>query len=784
MALNLRDYLPHQLKIWQKLALVCLVFVFPVAVLAYFMLSAQQAPISFAQKELIGDVYLRPTRTLMEGLLEHRAAMHQQLLDKQAPGRESTDSAVKVETALKALDDVDAKYGVMLSQKDRTTVQYLAAIKKKWQEIQTQKDRLTPAASDALHLDAARENRTLIALVGDTSNLILDPDLDSYYCMDSSLIKLPELMSLLSDLQNYAEEVVGKKALTAEERTQLVVKTGLVVSLLDALTGQYTGLPAAYRRENDSTPDKSLEAKLAPALQRAVAAARAYVDLVQKKLIEPAAPEGGAAEFAQSSNLALLNTFALWDEVIKTLDQLLDKRIAAFRADQRLTLAFSIAALVVALLLVYTIVRGITKQLTAMNDLFFQLGIGNFQARARVVSTDELGRMAEVINENILPLVQSREERDQIQQSISKLLVEVGGVADGDLTKEAEVSTDVTGAIADSFNYMIEQLRKVISNVQDSTVQVSSSANEIHATAEHLASGTESQAEQIVNTSAAIDEMAVSIQQVSENAALSTSVAQQALQNAKQGAEAVYNTIDGMNRIRDQVQETAKRIKRLGESSQEIGQIIQLIDDIADRTSILALNASIQAAMAGDAGRGFAVVAEEVERLAVRSTDATKKIATLVKTIQSETGEAVNAMEKGIKEVVDGSRLANQAGKSLTEIEGVSKQLADLIQSISLASKQQARGSEALAKSMGEISQITQQTAAGTKQAAVSVNGLASLADELRSSVSTFRLPGRSAHANGGPAPGGKANGHANGKDGKDGKRMLAPLPAGKLART
>jgi methyl-accepting chemotaxis protein len=410
---------------------------------------------------------------------------------------------------------------------------------------------------------------------------------------------------------------------------------------------------------------------------------------------------------------------------------------------------------------------GLTRQIRNLQGLFNEIGMGNFEARAAVTSADELGTVATSLNamlDNTLALIQSREERDQIQAAIGKLLEEVSGVAEGDLTKEVEVTADVTGAIADSFNYMIEQLRKIIGRVQESTLEVSTSATQIHASAAHLAQGTEAQAAQIVNTSTAIEEMAASIQQVSDTAAQSAGVAQQALASAKQGSDLVQNTMQGMNRIRDQVQETAKRIKRLGESSQEIGQIIQLIDDIADRTSILALNASIQAAMAGDAGRGFAVVAEEVERLAVRSTDATKKIAGLVKAIQSETAEAVSAMEKGINEVVNGSKLSNQANHALGEIESVSKRLADLIQSISLASKQQARGSEAIAKSMNEISHITQQTAAGTKQAAVSVNDLASLADDLRDSVSMFRLPGHIGMglANGSGRPLSDPNGHAN----------------------
>jgi len=399
---------------------------------------------------------------------------------------------------------------------------------------------------------------------------------------------------------------------------------------------------------------------------------------------------------------------------------------------------------IIAVVLAFVISGGITRQIGHISDLFGQVGIGDFDARAKVIGNDELGQMAASLNamlDTLLSLVQTQEERDALQASIQKLLEEVSDVAVGDLTVEAEVTADATGAIADSFNFMIDQLRQVISSVQETTAHVSNSANEIRLTAEYISEGSESQATQIVDTSAAIDEMAVSIQQVSENATLSASVADQALNNAQQGTTAVQATIAGMDRIRDQVRETAKRITRLGESSQQIGEIVQLIGDIADRTSILALNASIQAAMAGEAGRGFAVVAEEVERLAERATDATRQIANLVKTIQTETGETVTAMEESTQEVLAGSHLADQAGQALGQIEDVSNQLAELIQSISLASQQQARGSEAVARSMGEIAEVTQVTASSTKQAAVSLSDLADLADNLRASVSAFKLP-------------------------------------------
>jgi methyl-accepting chemotaxis protein len=429
---------------------------------------------------------------------------------------------------------------------------------------------------------------------------------------------------------------------------------------------------------------------------------------------------------------------------IYLVEQSTTEALAPVRSATTTAVVSILIAALVAVLVSYLLSRTLTTQIRYIMDMFSEIGMGNFTARAKVTSGDELGSMATSLNamlENTLTLIQTREQRDAIQESIMKLLEEVSGVAEGDLTREAEVTAEVTGAIADSFNYMILELRRIIQSVQATTQEVSSSAAEIRSTTEHLSQGSETQAYQIVETSKAVKEMSDSITQVSDNAAQSATVSQQALANAQRGTKAVQDTILGMNRIRDQVQETAKRIKRLGESSQEIGEIVQLIEDIADRTSILALNASIQAAMAGEAGRGFAVVAEEVERLAERSTDATKQIAMLIKTTQTETTEAVAAMEATTHDVVTGSQLADQAGQALGEIENVSNNLAGLIQSISMASKQQARGSENLARSMTEISDVTQQTAAGTRQAAVAINELATLADQLRTSVSRFKLP-------------------------------------------
>lgn len=332
-------------------------------------------------------------------------------------------------------------------------------------------------------------------------------------------------------------------------------------------------------------------------------------------------------------------------------------------------------------------------------------------------------------------------ENRKNQGAILRLLDELGDLADGDLTVEATVSEDFTGAIADSINFSIDQLRSLVVTINKSAVQVSSAAQETQSTAMRLSDASDHQAQEITGASTAISEMVDSIDKVSGNASESASVAERSVYIAKNGAEVVRATIRGMDTIREQIQETSKRIKRLGESSQEIGDIVGLINDIADQTNVLALNAAIQASMAGEAGRGFAVVADEVQRLAERSASATKQIETLVKAIQSDTNGAVISMEQTTSEVVKGANLAQDAGVALEEIETVSTGLSDLIQKISSAAQQQASSAGHISNTMNVIQEITQQTSQGTTTTAKSIGNLAEMAEGMRNSVAGFRLP-------------------------------------------
>jgi twitching motility protein PilJ len=335
-----------------------------------------------------------------------------------------------------------------------------------------------------------------------------------------------------------------------------------------------------------------------------------------------------------------------------------------------------------------------------------------------------------------------RRESERNQQAILRLLDELSSLADGDLTVQATVTEDITGAIADSINYAVDALRGLVTTINSSAISLDGAARQTQALAQHLAKASGAQSKQIAAATETAGHVASATEEVSGNAERAADVARHSVDVAHKGGEAVRRTIDGMNAIRETIQDTSKRIKRLGESSQEIGNIVELINDIAEQTNILALNASIQASMAGEAGRGFAVVADEVQRLAERAATATKQIEVLVRTIQTDTNEAVVSMERSTTDVVGGALLAENAGAALEEIEQVSNQIASLVQNISASSRQQSGAVQNIARNMQVLKEISAQTADSTSATSVAIAKLAELSAGLRKSAAGFRLPG------------------------------------------
>jgi twitching motility protein PilJ len=413
-------------------------------------------------------------------------------------------------------------------------------------------------------------------------------------------------------------------------------------------------------------------------------------------------------------------------------------------AGYRLLFAFFIC-LAAGTFTLFTIDNRVLTPMKNISEFAERFSQGDMRARAAVETPDDFGLLAEQLNraaENSSRAMYNQEAQEALQKSVTEFLTIVSQIARGDLTLRGHVTTDALGNVVDSVNYMLDNFCKVLERVRKAAIDVQSSANEILIASEEMSSGAVQQDQEITNTSSAVEQLTVSMKQVSNNAEASAEAARRALDAAEQGNRSVRDTLEGMQRIRSSVQATAKRIKALGDRSLEISEIVNVINDITEQTNLLALNAAIEAARAGEAGRGFAVVADEVRKLAEHSRSATKDIAALIKAIQAETNDAVVVMEEGTKEVEIGAKLADQAGRALDAISTVVRQSAELVQEISLASKQQVRGTEGVANAMQIISNITRQTSQGARQTSRTVEQLVHMSEQLNEALSQFRVVG------------------------------------------
>jgi methyl-accepting chemotaxis protein len=720
----------RNMKIWQKLVLAGALAVIPVVMLAVLFLQSRNEQISRTQAELAGLEYVTPMRQLLERLPQHRSAASAFLSGDSSVGPMLVNVQAQVDEAVSAVSAVEKRSGRQLG-----TAASWDSIRIRWQDLKGRVRTLSAEDSNARHTQLLNDALAHLRRIGDKTGLSADPDLDAFYLNDSLLNRIPWTAEYLGQLAAQGASLAAKRTMSTEEEAHVRFLVKQVATSMEFMDRNFESL---FRYNEDLRKD------LEGAVSTAMNSAGYLKNLSQRELLDRGEISVQPRAYLENGTVTVDKLFKLHEMAAVHVRTLLESRQTRLIEQKWTQLSWALSLMLLAGVLMFVIQKGITEQVRSMSETFRQIGRGDYAARAEVYSRDELGTMAETTNSMLattLALIQSREERDRIQDSIRKLLDDVSGVAEGDLTKEAEVTAEMTGAIADAFNYMLGELRTVIGAVQSTTSNVNWSAQKVQQVTEDLAGTSQEQSERVRAASQVLQSVAQSIRDVASRANDAAGVADRALAGALAGGEAVRRTVEGMTGIRQHVQETAKRMKRLGESSQEIGEIVQLISDISDRTSILALNASIQAAMAGEAGKGFAVVAEEVERLAERATEATKRITVLIKSVQTETNEAISAMEATTREVVEGSNVAGEAGERLAQIEQVSRQITGLVKEISTVANEQASGSDQVANSVSEVSRATQSTAEEALQAASDIRQLASMVTELNHSLARFRIP-------------------------------------------
>ncbi len=721
------------LPLARKLALMAVLLVAPTLVVGALFYSSQDVQLQATRQQLEGLRYTRPFVALLTQMGLHRDAAAMALSGTGAGEGSVREAQAEVDRAVKALKQSEsAAAAAARFQTQALTSEILEG----WDT------NLKPNWNSGNAISSVDMHSLVLAQVGDVIRLVgrnaggSEPGAVASPFDYSLLFALPASLESLGQLGAFGVAVSGQKALTPEQWDRLAGLTQDVRRTSEMLR---TAVIAAGK-----LPAGSFDLRLKTATDAAVTATESFLDATQEASAGRGAFRADPLAYHALATQSLNAIAGLETSLAASVEAHLDTRLSELASARNFELVTVALLLALALGLGYLIASTVNRQVQSMASVFNRISQGDLGARADVSARDELGSFAQALNmvlDNTVALVQSRKDRDAIQSDIQKLLHEIEGVAQGDLTQEAAVSAGMAGSIASSFNLMLVELRGLIRRVQESTQTVDTAAAGVQKTTGELVAGSVGQASQIVEATSAVNQMVASVQQVTGQAAKAAHIAQTALHNAQLGAESARLTIDGMGRVRQQVQDLGQPVRDLRESSVQIGEVAQLIADISKRTSILALNASIQAAVAGDSGQGFGVVAEQVEELASRSSEAVRRVASLNKSIQASTSNVMDALKEATQQATTGENLATEASRRLVEIEGVSQQLAGVVENILSACRQQGASSESIARSMGEISRVTGRTTSGAQEAASSIGDLTSLVRELRGSVSRFRLP-------------------------------------------
>jgi methyl-accepting chemotaxis protein len=687
----------------QALVLIGAIFMMPIGLLTYDVLDAEYKQIRFAEKELRGTEHAAVLRDMQQQLLRHRNLVDRVLGGENAEIEQQAAARAALRKTVAKLDDLDTRYGAEWGSKAAW-----AAIKTSWTKLDARLGRLDVdepmsfvlAKRDAMHgwhTDVFKELVLLIGIIAEKSNLVLDPDLEVNSVSQIMIFSLPTLTLDLAEIRYLGGNVAAAGTVTTNDRFIFAIQESLAADELNKVEAE---MAAVFRA------DPELQKKIGVKYTATVASARGVLHSIALAFGSADRPQVSPEDWFALATKAVDDLYGLGASIAAEQKRLLELRSAALKKDQTKTLSITVSLILLALGVVILLGRRL---------------LASIRERAERAARD-----AEANRRN--------------QAAILRLMDEMGPIAQGNLTAQATVDEEITGAVADAVNSTVADLRGLVAGVTATAGQVAQGAASAQHITQQLLAASQKQAQDIERAGGSVELITRSISEVSSSATQSAESARKSLATAERGADAVQSSVKSMNVIREQIQDTAKRIKRLGESSQEIGEIVELISDITEQTNVLALNAAIQAASAGEAGRGFAVVAEEVQRLAERSAEATKQIGALVKTIQTDTQDAVRAMEKSTEGVVQGAQLSDAAGAALGEIERATRELSELVQSIAVSTDMQVEIAREVAGGMKQTLAITEQATRGVSQTAATVADLAVHAANMKGSVARFKV--------------------------------------------
>ncbi|MEK6813286.1 MAG: methyl-accepting chemotaxis protein [Nitrospirota bacterium] len=661
-----------RLKYAQKFALIGLTLLIPLVLFMVLYISQTNAQIGLSEKERLGLEYIVTVRKMLEHVPQHRG-MSVALLSGDAGFKEKMIAKQgEIEEDIKVLDGVDRKLGA-----DLKTQEKWSGIKTKWQDLKGKVFGLSPKDSFDAHTSLIADMIALIGHVGETSTLILDPKLDTYYLMDTIVAKLPALLENMGQARAVGSGVAAKKSASVEEKVHLLTLAGLIQS---ATQSMHDGMHAAFRARPD------LKTSLRPFLHASDDGAKKLVETTMKRLLSAERIDMSPAEYFAQATDAIGAGFKLFDAVAPALDNLLKARIGGLERSMFLSIAVSVLVLALAVYLLAAFYRSVKESVDNLRQASLRMAEGDLTFRLNNGSRDEMATVVRSFNE-----------------------------------------------VGDSFSGVLRQLRQA-------TDQIASSAAELSASADEMEKGSGGQATQATRAAAAMEEMSATVVEVAKNASDAARFSGEATGMAEKGGKVVSETVTGMRAIAQTVENAAFVVETLGKSSHQIGEIVAVIDDIADQTNLLALNAAIEAARAGEQGRGFAVVADEVRKLAERTTKATGEIAAMIRAIQGDTQKAVASMKEGTQQVEGGVSLANEAGAALAQIvEGVRK-VSEMVSHIATASEEQSSATQEISANVETIARLAQENGASISQSARAAADLLRLSTDLQQVVGRFKV--------------------------------------------